>query len=206
MPTTTLALFVGITLAMLLVPGPTALYAFTRTLEQGRESGMWAVAGLETGLLLHVLAASLGVSGLAAASPAGLSVLQYGGAAYLGLLGLRELLRAEAPSSRAKQNPAACSRGRVFREGVVIDALNPKTLLFFLALLPQFIAPGRGPLAVQSLGLGLVVVVLAVVCDSGYVLAAGVVRRRQVIAGLSSGMRRTSGALFLGLAVVAGLG
>ncbi|CUR60825.1 membrane hypothetical protein [metagenome] len=206
MNASTLTLFVGVTLAMLLVPGPTALYAFSRTLEQGRETGLWAVAGLETGLLLHVVAASLGVSGLAAASPTGLSILQYGGAAYLAVLGLRELGRRDSPARPSDGSPVGPSRGRVFREGVIIDVLNPKTLLFFLALLPQFIAPDRGPWAVQSLVLGLVVVALAAACDTGYVLAAGLVRRRQVTPGLSSGLRRASGAAFLGVAALAGLG
>ncbi|MGD9960612.1 LysE family translocator [Nocardioides sp.] len=206
MSTTTLALFVGVTLTMLLVPGPTALYAFTRTLEQGRQVGMFAVAGLETGLLVHVAAASLGVSGLAASSPEALITLRYAGAGYLALLGMRELARRTPSQPVPTASRTARGRARVFRDGLVIDVLNPKTLLFFLALLPQFVAPDRGPVAVQSLLLGMVVVVMAVVCDTGYVLAAGAVRRRQLTPGLSSGMRRASGAAFLGLAVLAGLG
>ncbi len=197
----TVALFLGVTLTLLVVPGPSALFAFTRSMQQGPRAGMCAVAGLETGLLVHVLAATLGVSGLVASSPAALQVLRLGGAAYLALLGLRGLLRASSVPVSAPHlvHPAV----RLFRDGLVIDVLNPKTLLFFLALLPQFVDPEQGPVGRQSLLLGLTVVALAWACDSGYVLAGWLLRRRQVVPGLSPRMERAAATAFLGLAALA---
>jgi threonine/homoserine/homoserine lactone efflux protein len=204
-PPTTLAVFVGVTLVMLAVPGPSVLFAFTCGLQRGRRAALFAVLGLETGLLIHVVAASLGISALVASSPAGLAVLKFGGAAYLAALGLRQLIRSP-PSGEGRATPMT-PRGcaRIFGDGVLVDLLNPKTLLFFMALLPQFVEPARGAVGGQALALGLLVVALAFVSDGSYALTADALGRRPTPAGLDRVLSRASGVGFLFLAALATL-
>jgi threonine/homoserine/homoserine lactone efflux protein len=199
----TLAVFVGVTLVMLVVPGPSVLFAFTCGLQRGRRAAIFAVLGLETGLLIHVLAASLGISALVASSPAGLAVLKFGGAAYLAVLGLRQLMGSQL-SLEAEAAPVT-HRGyaRIFGGGVLVDVLNPKTLIFFLALLPQFVESSRGAAGGQALSLGLIVVALAFVCDGSYAFMADALRRRPTPAGLDRVLARSSGAGFVFLAAMA---
>ena len=154
----TLLLFAGATLLLLALPGPSVLYVVARTVEQGRAAGLVSVLGLETGALIHVGAAAAGVSALVASSPGAFAALRYGGAAYLLWLAARTLLRARGSSPAAA---APASRVQLFRDGVMVDLLNPKTALFFLAFLPGFVRVDAGPVAVQVLLLGLVFVALA---------------------------------------------
>lgn len=183
--------FLGVTALVMAVPGPSVLYAVTQRLERGRTAGIVAVLGLETGLLVHVLAACLGLSALIAASPSLMTGLRYAGAGYLVVLGLRQLglasrLRPRLPlfspsgpasplTSPLVTTPPPETRVRlwpVFRAGLLVDLLNPKTVLFFLALLPQFLT--GGDLTTSAAGLMVVGVVgLALVFDSGYAALAG---------------------------------
>ncbi len=172
---TTLTLFAGATLLLLALPGPSVLYVVARTVEQGRTAGLVSVAGLETGALIHVAAAAAGLSALVASSPAVFAVLHYGGAAYLLWLGVRTLARARGSSPAAV---APASRVQLFRDGVMVDLLNPKTALFFIAFLPGFVHADAGPVAVQVLCLGLVFVALAALTDGAYALATARVRGR----------------------------
>jgi len=171
---TTLALFAASALALLAVPGPSVLYVVARTVEQGRTAGLVSMLGLETGALIHVAAAAAGLSALVASSPTAFTVLRYGGAAYLLWLGIRTLRSSRAVAA-APRVPAA--NARLFRDGVLVDLLNPKTALFFLAFLPGFVHAGAGPLALQVAVLGLVFVVLAALTDGAYALAAARVSR-----------------------------
>jgi threonine/homoserine/homoserine lactone efflux protein len=171
----TLALFAVSTLALLAVPGPSVLYVVARTIEQGRTAGLISVLGLETGALIHVAAAAAGLSALVASSPAAFAVLRYGGAAYLLWLGVRTLRRRRAD---AGEPLAPASRARLFRDGVMVDLLNPKTALFFLAFLPGFVHAGAGPVALQVAVLGLVFVLLAALTDGAYAIATARVSRR----------------------------
>ena len=196
----TLLVFAGATLLLLALPGPSVLYVVARTVEQGRAAGLVSVLGLETGALIHVGAAAAGVSALVASSPGAFAALRYGGAAYLLWLAARTLLRARGSSPVAA---APASRVQLFRDGVMVDLLNPKTALFFLAFLPQFVDPDRGAAAPQVLALGVLFLVLATLSDSSYALVAGSVRgwlgeRRRTLA-------RTSGFSYLGLGVLAAL-
>jgi threonine/homoserine/homoserine lactone efflux protein len=170
-----LALFAAATFALLAVPGPSVLYVVARTVEQGRTAGLISVLGLETGALLHVAAAAAGLSAIVASSPAAFAVLRYGGAAYLLWLGVRTLRRNPAAAAAA---PAPTSRRRLFGDGVMVDLLNPKTALFFLAFLPGFVHEGGGPVALQVAVLGLVFVALAALTDGAYALATARVSRR----------------------------
>ncbi len=196
---TTLALFAASTLALLAVPGPSVLYVVARTVEQGRTAGLVSVLGLETGALIHVAAAAGGLSALVASSPTAFAVLRYGGAAYLLWLGVRTLRRSreDAPAALA---PA--SHARLFRDGVLVDLLNPKTALFFLAFLPGFVHAGAGPVALQVVVLGLVFVVLAALTDGAYAVATarisrGAGRNGRRVAGATAGTYGLLGVLAL---------
>ncbi|MGY1715599.1 LysE family translocator [Geodermatophilus sp. SYSU D01106] len=195
----TLLLYVLSTAALLAVPGPSVVYVVARAVEHGRAAGLVSVLGLETGALLHVLLAAGGVTAVLASSEWAFAVLRYGGAAYLLWLGVRQLLSRRRP---AGAGPAAtpASRRRLFRDGVLVDLLNPKTGLFFLAFLPQFVDPAAGPVALQVLVLGLLFVVMATATDSAYALTAAALRNR--VARPASGrpvLQRTTAVVYCGL-------
>jgi threonine/homoserine/homoserine lactone efflux protein len=239
--------FLAVTALVMAVPGPSVLYAVTQRLERGRPAGVAAVLGLETGLLVHVLAACLGVSALIAASPSMLTVLRVAGAGYLVLLGLRQLgVRLPRPSlsrpslsrltlselspSRPSLPPAvppplpvaATPAGgtivltptgttqtvrlwQVFRAGLLIDLLNPKTVLFFLALLPQFV-PGGALTASSAAVLVICVVGLGLLFDGGYAAVAGGLQRRRGLTAVGRWGPSLAGVCFLALAAVTFLG
>jgi threonine/homoserine/homoserine lactone efflux protein len=194
----TFLLFAGATLLLLALPGPSVLYVVARTVEQGRAAGLVSVLGLETGALIHVGAAAAGVSALVASSPGAFAALRFGGAAYLLWLAARTLLRARGSSPAAG---APASRGQLFRDGVMVDLLNPKTALFFLAFLPGFVRAEAGPVAVQVLLLGLVFVALALLTDGAYALVTarlrGGVRGGRRVALASAGAYALLGAVAL---------
>ncbi|ETK33592.1 LysE family translocator [Microbispora sp. ATCC PTA-5024] len=199
----TLALFATATLALLLVPGPAVVYIVTRSVAQGRAAGLVSVLGVHAGSLVHVAAAALGISAVLAASATAFTVVKWLGAAYLVYLGVRKLLSrpaAETPEVR----PA--SRSRLFGEGFVVNVLNPKTAIFFLAFLPQFADPARGPLAPQIVLLGAIWVVLGMASDGTYALASSALAGR--LRSSARARRRLdvgSGVVYLGLGAVAAL-
>ncbi len=166
--------FVAVATALLVTPGPAVAFVLARSLEGGRTAGLVSQLGLCAGLLVHVVGATLGLSAVIASSAWMFSILKYLGAAYLLWLGVRTLLaRDRAARGSSPGSPTRPSRRRMFVDGFLIDALNPKPALFFLALLPQFVDPGAGEAAWQIAGLGLLFVLLALVTGSGYALAAG---------------------------------
>jgi threonine/homoserine/homoserine lactone efflux protein len=167
----TLALFAGAALALLLVPGPAVLYIVAQSIEQGRLAGLVSMLGIQVGGLVHVAAAALGLSALLVQSAVAFSVVKYAGAAYLVYLGLRKLLGGERLALGAERPPKAF--GRLFRQGIVVNVLNPKTALFFFAFLPQFVDPDAGAVGLQIGLLGLLFIAIAVVSDGSYALAAG---------------------------------
>jgi threonine/homoserine/homoserine lactone efflux protein len=197
---TTFALFALACLAFLAIPGPSVFYIVTRSLVQGRRAGVTSMLGVQAGGLVHVVAAAFGVSALIASSAAAFTVVKYAGAAYLIFLGLRKLLGREPDEPEVIAAPT--SSARLFTHGVVVNVLNPKTALFFLAFLPQFVDPTAGPVAPQMLVLGLTLVSLGVLSDGTYaLLAAGAGNRLRNRRRLE----RLSGGVFVGLGVVAAL-
>lgn len=206
-PTTaTLLTFTLAAAALVVVPGPSVVYVTTRGVEFGRRAGMVSVAGLEMGSLLHLVATVAGLATLLTAWPAGLQLLQWAGAGYLLWLALDQF-RAARPVARHRPSFSThrCpSTLRLFRDGMLIDLLNPGTAMFFLAFLPQFVDPARGPVAVQILILGGCYLTLAVLNDSAYALAAGGLAKR--FRGSHDARRRTAiatGVVYVGLACVA---
>ncbi|CAN5208529.1 LysE family translocator [soil metagenome] len=167
----TLAVFAIASAALIAVPGPAVLYILTRSLHHGRRAGVASVLGIEVGALVHVLAAAVGLSALLASSAVAFSVVKYAGAAYLIALGLWTLLSGRAES----EDPLGRERGlgRIFAQGVLVNVLNPKVALFFLAFLPQFVDPDGAHPAVQIALLGLVFVSIALVLDLVWALGAG---------------------------------
>lgn len=169
----TIALFAVAALVLLLIPGPGVLYIVARSIGQGRRAGLVSALGVGVGNFVQVIAATLGLSALLLSSALAFSVVKYAGAAYLVYLGVRTLLtRTEARTVAA---PAPVSLPRIFRQGVIVNTLNPKVSLFFIAFLPQFIAPERGAASVQIFALGSLFVLMGVCSDSMYALLAGAV-------------------------------
>jgi threonine/homoserine/homoserine lactone efflux protein len=131
---------------LLLTPGPAVLYIVARSLEQGRIAGLASVFGITTGTLVHVLASTLGLSALLASSALAFALVKYAGAGYLIYIGMRRILSRAAAQPSLTKLPRR-SLGRLYRDGFIVNLLNPKTALFFLAFLPQFVDPaGRGPI------------------------------------------------------------
>ncbi|MGA9760822.1 MAG: LysE family translocator [Gaiellaceae bacterium] len=200
----TLALFSLAALALLAVPGPAVLYVVSQSVARGRRAGLVSMLGIETGGLFHVAAAAIGLSALLASSASAFALVKYAGAAYLVGLGLVRLLR----HSEAESSPVGETRGRrsLFLQGVVVNVLNPKTALFFLAFLPQFVSSDRGPAALQIAILGLLFLLLATLSDGLYALVAGGIRNRfrsnRQVRRLS---RLGSGGVLLGLGIATAL-
>ncbi|MFB9990693.1 LysE family translocator [Deinococcus oregonensis] len=168
-----LALFAVAALALLLVPGPAVLYIVARSAHQGRRAGLLSVLGVQRGGLVHVLAATVGLSALVLSSAVLFSALKYLGAAYLIYIGIRTLLSRDEVDGTDRPLPQPQSMSQLFWQGALINALNPKTALFFLAFLPQFVHPERGPVALQTLTFGLLFLCLAVCSDGMYALLGG---------------------------------
>ncbi|MDB5045612.1 MAG: RhtB family transporter [Deinococcus sp.] len=165
-----LALFAVAALALLLVPGPAVLYIVARSAHQGRRAGLLSVLGVQTGGLVHVLAATVGLSAIVLSSAVLFSALKYLGAAYLIYIGIRTLLARDEAMRADLPLPKIQSMSQLFWQGALINALNPKTALFFLAFLPQFVHPERGPVALKTLTFGLLFICLAVCSDGLYAL------------------------------------
>jgi threonine/homoserine/homoserine lactone efflux protein len=199
---TTLAVFSLAALALLALPGPAVLYVVGQSLANGRRAGLVSVLGIETGGLVHVLAATIGLSALLASSAQAFTIVKYAGATYLALLGLQRLLGRSEPDG--PDGTGDCELRPLYLQGVVVNVLNPKVALFFLAFLPQFVRPGHGPAALQILVLGMLFLLLALVNDGVYAFLAGSVgakltdrRRRWSLS------RYGSGGLLIGLGVAA---
>jgi threonine/homoserine/homoserine lactone efflux protein len=163
--------FAAAALALAVVPGPAVLYIVARSVDQGRFAGLVSALGIGVGSLVHVTAATIGLSSLLASSATAFTVVKYAGAAYLILLGIHRLLAREEVAEVAARPPRGL--GMIFRDGVIVNVLNPKTALFFLAFLPQFVDPDQGAASPQILVLGLIFTVIALSSDSLWALAAG---------------------------------
>lgn len=173
------AVFLAAAFVLAVVPGPGLLYVAARTLCGGRVEGVASSLGTGAGGLVHVAAGAVGVSALVLASAEVFALLKIAGAFYLAWLGLRTFFAARrdgAAGAAALSAAAPAGVRRAFREGLLVEALNPKTAAFFLALLPQFVDPGRGHVAAQFAVLGAISVALNTGVDLAVAYAAGAVR------------------------------
>lgn len=196
-----LPVFVATALALLVVPGPAVVYITARSAAQGRRAGLVSMLGIHTGSLVHIGAAVLGLSALLVASATAFSAVKVAGAAYLVYLGLRTVVGARAAPGGSAAEPRGL--GRLYVDGVVVNVLNPKTALFFLAFVPQFVDPGGGPVWAQTLVLGLLFTLLGLLTDGAYAVAGARVGRwlRGRARGLRSRGRLVEGGLLVGLGV-----
>jgi threonine/homoserine/homoserine lactone efflux protein len=170
-PAALLSAFVAASVVLAVTPGPGVIYIVARSLAQGRRSGLASVAGVALGNLGNAAGASLGLAALFAVSSLAFTAVKWAGAAYLVWLGVQAL---RAPVARAAEAPVPEPLRKVFRDGVIVSLLNPKTTIFFAAFLPQFMQPGA-PMVVQSLLLGGLFVLIAAASDTAYAMLAGAV-------------------------------
>src|SRR5450631_81817 len=199
----TFAAFLSASLILAVTPGPGVVYIVTRTLGQGRRAGFASIGGIALGDLGNAAAASVGLAAVLSASASAFVIVKLAGAAYLILLGLKALWA--KPAATAAAHTIRLSPARLFRDGFFVALLNPKTALFFAALLPQFINPGASPLW-QSLVLSCIFVSIAMLTDTIYMLTASAlapaIYRRE---GSRSYGRYITAASFIGLGVYAAL-
>jgi threonine/homoserine/homoserine lactone efflux protein len=156
---------------LIVIPGPAVLYIVARSMDQGRNAGLTSAAGIATGGLVHVMAASLGLSALIVSSALAYSAIKYVGAAYLFYLGIKKFR--EQPIDADMKHAEPIPLRRVFSQGALVNILNPKTAIFFFAFLPQFVDPAHGSVALQFLTLGLIFTVMGFFSDSMWALTAG---------------------------------
>ena len=199
----TLAVFALASLLLAVVPGPAVLYIVAQSIHGGRRAGVVSAVGIASGGLVHVLAAVVGLSALLATSAEAFTVVKIVGAVYLVWLGLRTILSAD---DRIGGRAAERTLARTYRQGVVVNVLNPKTALFFLAFLPQFVDANAPHPAVQIAFLGMLFVLLGLVTDSLWALAAGtaggVLRRSRRFVRTQ---RYVAGSVYVGLGVATAL-
>jgi threonine/homoserine/homoserine lactone efflux protein len=206
---TQIALYFAAAFLLAVTPGPGIFYVAARTLAGGRAEGIASSFGTALGGMVHVLAGSLGVSAIVLASAELFTVLKLIGAAYLVWLGFRTIqaARREAATVLDGGMPTpAVGAERAFREGVLVEALNPKTAAFFLAFIPQFVEPAAGHVALQFVVLGFVSVTLNTLADIVVAFAAGGIRdgataRPRLVQHLRQGSGGAMIALGLGLAL-----
>src|SRR5467141_3858151 len=167
-------LFFIAALVLAVTPGPGIFYVLARTLAGGRREGILSSLGTFAGGMFHVFAAALGVSAILAASAVAFHTVKYAGAAYLVWLGIRMIRTRNAQMPAQTAAPAQGS----FRQGILTEALNPKTALFFLSFIPQFIAPGRGHVFLQFIALGATSVLLNTIADLVVVFMAAPLERK----------------------------
>jgi threonine/homoserine/homoserine lactone efflux protein len=200
-----LAIYFAAALMLAVMPGPGIFYVAARTLAGGRAEGVASSCGAGLGGMVHVLAGSLGVSAIVLASAGLFSALKMIGVAYLVWLGLRTFRAAGRDAAKGLAGGLAApptGPWRAFRDGVLVEALNPKTAAFFLALIPQFVEPTKNHVALQFVALGFVSVVLNTLADVVVALVASGIREGAAARpGLIRRMREASGAAMIALGV-----
>jgi threonine/homoserine/homoserine lactone efflux protein len=173
MPTIpTLLTFAVAATLLIIVPGPNVIYIITRGIDQGRKAAVASAMGVEVGMLFHIGAAVLGLSALVASSDLVFNIVKFAGAGYLVWMGISSI-RTRASRLEVPAISRRAGYSRLFTQGMVVNILNPKVGLFFVAFLPQFIDPARGSSTSQILVLGAVFVAIAVVSDLVYAFASG---------------------------------
>jgi threonine/homoserine/homoserine lactone efflux protein len=168
--------FAATALVLIAVPGPSVLFVVSRALALGRRAALATVLGNAVGMYLQVVAVALGIGSVVERSAAAFTAVKLLGAAYLVVLGVRTFRHRGHLARVVDLATAPRPTRRILREGVVVGVLNPKAIVFFAAVLPQFADPERGAVPVQLLVLGLVFVAIALVCDSAWGLVAGSAR------------------------------
>ena len=193
--------FAVASLALLVIPGPAVLYVINRSIADGRSIALAGVAGLELGNFVHVIAATIGLSALIAASATAFGVVKWIGAGYLIFIGIRTIGRKPEAFS---QEQKSLSRRKSFTQGIIVNTFNPKVALFFLSFLPQFIDEKSGSAAVQSLILGSLFVAIGLCTDGMYAILASALRTTLLRGkSLPFVQRYVAGSVFIALGLIA---
>lgn len=200
LPIDTLATFFMASVLLALAPGPDNIFVLTQSALHGKAAGLLVTLGLCTGLVVHTTAVAFGVAVIFQASAAAFTVLKLFGAGYLLYLAWHAFRAASQDISVGRSN--GLSAGRLYRRGIIMNVTNPKVSIFFMAFLPQFADPARGPLTLQMLLLGGVFIVSTILVFGSIALMAGSIGqwftrspKTQVV------MNRVAGLVFVGLAI-----
>ena len=176
LPTQHLLAFAVLSYLLILAPGPNVLFVVSRSLQLGRASGIAAVVGGQTGVYVQVIAVAFGVGALVQRSVAVFTVIKMAGAAYLVFLGVQAIRHRESLAAILADRAVPASTSRMLRDGFVVGITNPKPIVFFAAVLPQFADRSAGHVPLQLLLLGLIFVAIALVSDSMWAVAAATAR------------------------------
>jgi len=196
-----IALFCLASVALAVVPGPAVTYIVTHSIDKGRRAGIVSALGIASGGLVHVVAATVGLSALIASSATAFTAVKLVGAAYLIAVGIRRIVSREE-DGEIQSMPAP--HRELYVQGVVVNVLNPKTALFFLAFLPQFVDPARGAIWPQVAFLGILFALIAFASDVSYALLADLLAGKLRRSGSGAKARRwISGGIFIALGAVA---
>jgi threonine/homoserine/homoserine lactone efflux protein len=198
-----IALFCLASVALAVVPGPAVTYIVTHSIDKGRRAGLVSALGIASGGLVHVVAATVGLSALIASSATAFTTVKLIGAAYLVAVGIRRILSSDE-DGEIQSVPAP--HRELYVQGVVVNVLNPKTALFFLAFLPQFVDPSRGAIWPQVAFLGILFALIAFASDVSYALLADLLAGKLRRSGGGGGARLRrwlSGGIFVALGVTA---
>ncbi|WP_134684337.1 LysE family translocator [Brevibacillus migulae] len=196
-----LSAFIMIVFGLFLIPGPAVLLTITRVVQGGRNAGIMAGLGIATGDLVHTLFAAAGLSAILMTSALAFNIVKFAGAAYLLYLGIRALLEKPATPQLSQISPATTS-WRTYGQAILVEILNPKTALFFLAFLPQFVHPEHGAVFLQFITLGLIFVVLGALYTSLIACCAPVLGRVvKRISGLGKWSGKIVGVIYIALSL-----
>lgn len=200
-----LVTFILAAVLLVVVPGPAVLYIIARSIDQGAKAGIVSALGIAVGAMGHMIAAILGISAILATSAVAFAAVKYLGAAYLIYLGVSTLWHKPEPISEIKIEVQPL--GKIFKQGVVVNLLNPKTALFFLAFLPQFADPARGSISLQLATLSTIFIVIAMASDAVYAFLAGYLGQwLKQNERIQAGQRYFSGVVYILLGVMAAVG
>ncbi|ACU91152.1 LysE family translocator [Desulfomicrobium baculatum] len=190
-------LFIITAVTLNLYPGPDTIYILTRSTAQGRAAGVASALGISSGCVIHALLGALGLAAVVMASATAYQMIKWAGAVYLVYLGLT-MLRAYGHDA-AHAVSTKQSTGRIYVQGVITSLLNPKVALFFLALIPQFIAPSAAHPGLSFLALGLTFVATSTLWSLVLAMAAGAFHRRLASGPGARWLKRLGGGLLIGL-------
>ncbi len=196
------AMFFAAAIALNLSPGPDLIFILSRTFSGGKIIGVASSAGVCTGALVHVSAAGLGVSAILATSIAAFNIVKYIGAAYLVYLGIKNFYNAETKLDLPPETKENISPWSAFKQGMLVDILNPKVALFFMAFLPQFVRPEITQVSFQLVGLGILVILIGFPIECLYILLASrIAHLLHNNVSISKVLDRIFGTILIGLGV-----
>jgi threonine/homoserine/homoserine lactone efflux protein len=178
-PASHILVFAAIVTAVIAIPGPSVLFTISRALTVGRRSALFSVAGNELGLYLQVVAVAFGVGALVQRSAEIFTLMKWAGAAYLVFLGAQAIRHRQSMAAALAARVTPVGPARAIRDGFLIGATNPKTIVFLVVVLPEFTArgPGHLPVPAQMLIIGALFPAIALVLDAGWAAAAGTARQ-----------------------------